>query len=91
MIYYEYGDKQAVNSQSNSLAWAVREVTGYDLEGSGGVNGAGYKDWAIDVLEIPSLTIEVGCQEAALAEREIYSIFARNYRVLPAIARWLQR
>lgn len=25
------------------------------------------------------------------AEREIYSIFARNYRVLPAIARWLQR
>ena len=91
VIYYEYGDKQAVNSQSNSLACAVREVTGYDLEGSGGVNGAGYKDWAIDVLEIPSLTIEVGCQEAALAEREIYSIFARNYRVLPAIARWLQR
>lgn len=55
------------------------------------MDGAGYKDWAIDTLEIPSLTIEVGCQEAALAEREIYSIFVRNYRVLPAIARWLQR
>ena len=91
VIYYEYGDKQPVNSDSASLARAVKEVSGYGLEGSGGVDGAGYKDWVIDALEIPSLTIEVGCQEAALAEREIYSIFARNYRVLPAIARWLQQ
>ena len=91
VIYYEYGDKQPVNSDSAALARAVKEVSGYGLEGSGGVDGAGYKDWAIDTLEIPSLTIEVGCQEAALAEREIYSIFVRNYRVLPAIARWLQR
>ena len=91
VIYYEYGDKQPVNSNSALLARAVQEVTGYCLEGDSGVDGAGYKDWAIDALEIPSLTIEVGCQEAALAEREIYSIFARNYRALPAIARWLQR
>ena len=91
MIYAEYGDKQPVNSNSGSLALAVKEVTGYSIEGSNGLDGAGYKDWAIDALDIPSLTIEVGCQEAALAEREIYSIFARNYRVLPAIARWLQR
>ena len=91
VICYEYGDKQPVNSDSAALARAVKEVSGYGLEGNGGVDGAGYKDWAIDTLEIPSLTIEVGCQEAALAEREIYSIFVRNYRVLPAIARWLQR
>ena len=91
VIYAEYGDKQPVNSNSGSLALAVKEVTGYSIEGSNGLDGAGYKDWAIDALEIPSLTIEVGCQEAALAEREIYSIFARNYRLLPAIARWLQR
>ena len=91
VIYAEYGDKQPVNRNSGSLALAVKEVTGYSIEGSNGLDGAGYKDWAIDALEIPSLTIEVGCQEAALAEREIYSIFTRNYRLLPAIARWLQR
>lgn len=90
LIYYEYGDRQPVNDLSFSLGQAVSEVTGYGLEGSNSVDGAGYKDWAIDSLGIPSLTIEVGCQEAALAEREIYSIFARNYRVLPAVARWLQ-
>ena len=44
----------------------------------------------MEQLGIPSLTIEIGCEEAALAQREIYSIFARNYRVLPAVARWLQ-
>ena len=90
LIYYSYGDKEPVNTQSKSLARAVKEISGYDLASSNGIDGAGYKDWVIDELEIPSLTIEIGCEEAALAEREIYSIFVRNYRVLPAIARWLQ-
>ena len=90
LIYYAYADKEPVNTASRSMAKAVREISGYDLASRNGVDGAGYKDWVIDELEIPSVTIEIGCEEAALAEREIYSIFVRNYRVLPAIARWLQ-
>ena len=91
LIYYEYGSRQEANALSLSLGQAVSEVTGYELIDSSGVDGAGYKDWAIDELGIPSLTIEVGCEEAALAEREIASIFVRSQRVLPAIAQWLQR
>ena len=79
-----------MNTKSKSLAKAVREISGYDLASSNGIDGAGYKDWVMEQLGIPSLTIEIGCEEAALAQREIYSIFARNYRVLPAVARWLQ-
>ena len=90
LIYCSYGDKEPVNTESKSMAKAVREISGYDLASSTGIDGAGYKDWVIDTLEIPSLTIEIGCEEAALAQREIYSIFVRNYRILPAIARWLQ-
>ena len=90
LIYYSYGDKEPVNTESRSLAKAVREISGYDLASSSGVDGAGYKDWVMEELGIPSVTVEIGCEEAALAEREIYSIFVRNYRVLPAIARWLQ-
>lgn len=90
LIYCEYGEKQPVNEESVLLGNAVKEISGYDLERSNSVDGAGYKDWVIEELEIPSLTVEVGCQDAALAEREIYSIFVRNYRVLPAVARWLQ-
>ncbi len=90
LIYYEYGKKQPVNNLSKSLGAAVKEISGYPLIDSKGINGGGYKDWAIDVMEIPSLTVEIGCAEAPLAQREIYSIFLRNYRILPAIARWLQ-
>jgi D-alanyl-D-alanine dipeptidase len=89
-IFWKYGWKEPVNTQSHSLAEAVSVVTGYPPIGNDGIDGAGYKDWAMNTLEIPSLTIEVGCEDTPLPEREMYSIFARNYRILPAIARWLQ-
>lgn len=89
LIYYGYDDKEPVNKASETLAKAVRDISGYDLAGSIGVVGAGYKDWVIDELEIPSLTIEIGCEDSPLAERELYSIFARNYRLLPTIFRYL--
>lgn len=90
VIYYEYGTKQLVNRASKELALAVKDITGYPLEGSGGVDGAGYKDWAIDEMQIPSLTIEIGCKDSPLAENEIYSIFARNLFVLPMLMERLQ-
>lgn len=90
LIYYSYGDKASVNEQSKSLAQAVCDVSGYPLADSIGVDGAGYKDWAIDALQIPSITIEIGCAEAPLAEREVYSIFVRNFRILDAISQWLR-
>ncbi|MBR5252396.1 MAG: peptidase, partial [Clostridia bacterium] len=65
-------------------------VTGYLRVGGSGVVGGGYKDWAIDALEIPSLTIEVGSGDSPLEENELYSIFDRNYMVLPAVAKWLE-
>ncbi len=88
ILYYEYGSNESVNASSKTLAEAVQTVTGYPLQGSGGVDGAGFKDWAIDALLIPSLTIEIGCEGSPLAERELYSIFARNRSVFPEVARW---
>lgn len=78
IIYYGYGEKETVNSLSYELANEVGEITGYGLMGSEAVDGAGIKDWAIDELEIPSITIEIGCQESPLAERECYSVFVKN-------------
>ena len=40
-------------------------------------------------LGIPSLTVEVGCEEAPLALRESYSILLRNREVLVTVARWV--
>ena len=89
IIYYEYGDKQPVNSQSKSLARTISGVSGYNLVGSSGIDGAGYKDWVMDELGIPSVTVEIGAGIAPLTRNETYTTFVRNVNVLPAIARWL--
>lgn len=89
IIYYEYGSREPANSDSRSLAEHVSALTGYPLEGSGGVDGAGYKDWAIDTLGIPSLTVEIGCGDSPLAYRELHSIFARNLGLMPSLTQWL--
>lgn len=91
VIYYEYGKKQPVNRLSRSLGEAVAAVTGYPMEGSAGLAGGGYKDWAMGSLGIPSLTIEIGRGEAPLRAEEARDIWARNREVLPAIAAWLQK
>ena len=54
------------------------------------VSGAGYKDWVMDALEIPSITIEIGVGDSPLEMREIYSIFVRNLQVFPTVAKWVQ-
>ena len=84
------GNNKHVNKLSKSLANAVKEISGYPLDEGSSVAGAGYKDWAIDELRIPSITVEIGCGVSPLAERELYSIFMRNFRILPSVARWLQ-
>ena len=91
VIYWFYGKKAEVNQQSLSLALAVEGVTGYPPEKNTLAIGAGYKDWAMDALEIPSLTVEIGYGEAPLAPVELYSIFARNYQVLPTVAQWVRQ
>lgn len=90
VIYWEYGKRRDVNERSFSLAKELNHVTGYTLNGSFGVDAAGYKDWAIDVLGIPSVTIEIGFGEVPLSSQELDNVFSRNVAILPAIARWLQ-
>lgn len=88
IIYYNYGDKQPVNDQCESLALHVSAFTGYDLKFTNSCGG--YKDWAIDDLEIPSLTIETGSYDPPLKLDDAYNIFFRNMQILPELARWIQ-
>lgn len=90
VIYYEYGKKSAPNALSKSLGQTVEAICGYRLVGQGGLDAGGFKDWCIDTLQIPSLTIEMGCGAAPVQAREIYSVFARNLRLMPAIQSWLE-
>ena len=91
VLYYAYGSKQPVNDLSYSLAVAVQQQTGYTPIGYDGTTGAGYKDWAMDALGIPSLTVEIGSSQTPLETRDMYNTFARFEGLLPAISAWLSR
>ncbi len=91
IIYYEYGNKPGVNAASKDLAYAVYRATGFLPQKNATESSAGYKDWAMDAFDIPSLTIEVGCDSAPLAYREINQLFARNHKVLNTLADWVKR
>ena len=91
VIYWFYGSNAKVNAQSLSLGLAVETVTKYPLMYNVLAIGAGYKDWAMDALGIPSLTVEVGCGEAPFSPIECYSAFLRHYKVLPTVAQWVRQ
>ena len=92
VLYYQYGENKFVNDLSYSLALAVQAQTGYiPVGGSDGTAGAGYKDWAMDALGIPSVTVEIGSTQTPLETRDIYNTFARFEDLLPAISTWLSR
>ena len=90
VLYHAYGSKQPVNDLSYSLALAVQQPTGYrPIGGYDGTSGAGYKDWAMDALDIPSITVEIGSNSTPLENRDLYNTFARFEDFIPAIDRWL--
>lgn len=91
VIYYQYGNRQPVNKLSYSLALAAEAVTGYEPLSTDGTTGAGYKDWAMDALGIPSLTLEIGCYDSPVLQQEIYNTFARFEDFLPAINTWVKQ
>ncbi len=90
LTYYEYGDNRDVNKRSLQLARAFQQVSGYAPTGSSDTDGGGYKDWAMDALGIPSLTVEIGCAAAPLHQRELYSAYVRNVRLAEVIESFLK-
>ncbi|HOV69732.1 MAG TPA: M14 family zinc carboxypeptidase, partial [Clostridia bacterium] len=88
LIYWE--GSASMNAVTKELALEIAAFTGYPLTGNGGLNAGGYKDWAMDVMSIPSITIEVGTRDCPMPEIEFYSIFERNKNVLAAAARWVK-
>lgn len=88
VLYYDYGNNAAANAASTSLAWAINAVNGYILLGSNTVDGAGYKDWALDALSIPSVTVELGYVHPVDPELELYAIFATQSNMMAVVADW---
>lgn len=89
-IYYDFGCNAPVNEAGLSLARAVQRRTRYKLVPDDFTSFGGYKDWAIQALCIPSLTIEIGVSPAPLPLSEYAAIWRKNRDVPFIVAKWVK-
>ena len=91
LIYWYYKQSGAVLAESEKFADEISRTTGYYLEDDyTTVDAAGYKDWAVYKLGVPSITIEIGAENGEyinpVPQRNFNAIWERNKNVVYATA-----
>lgn len=84
-IYYKYGTHKDIIHKSRLLAEKISGVSGYPVTTSLSLAAGGFKDWAMEALCLPSVTIEIGQGPAPLDFHEFEEIFNRNQNVPAAM------
>ncbi len=82
-IYYEFFQEALEKERDERLANIISSCTGYKVKKT--LNSAGgYKDWCIDKLKIPALTIEVGNDNLShpIGKRHLGEIYRQNKLVI---------
>ncbi len=82
-IYYEFFQDEKTKQRDYILAKKIAQVTGYTIKSTPNSAG-GYKDWCIEKLHIPALTIEVGADELThpLGKECLDVIYKQNKKVV---------
>lgn len=82
VIYWDFGQQGKLREDTKKLAKIIGDTTGYELiEGWDATAPAGYKDWALLEMKIPSVTIEIGKGDSPLLEGEFPEIWEKNKNV----------
>lgn len=90
LIYWYYKQSGSVLEESKRFAQRISSETGYPLDSDyTAVDAAGYKDWAVYKMGIPSLTIEVGDESGVWVNNPVpikyfNGIWQRNKNVVYA-------
>lgn len=83
VIYWYFAQTGELLEETESFATKISNSTGYETDADfESLDPAGYKDWAICQMGIPSITIEVGTGENPVSEYQIDEIYERNKEVL---------
>ena len=82
-IYYSFFQDGERAKRDLDFAKAIASVTGYEVKLTPNSAG-GYKDWCIEKLLIPSLTIEVGADTLShpIQKNKLGDIFSKNKKVV---------
>ena len=89
-IYYEFFQDEFSRKRDCALAEKVAKVTGYAIKSTPNSAG-GYKDWCIEKLKIPALTIEVGNDDLThpIGEEHLVQIYKQNKKVIKVVTDYL--
>lgn len=81
-IYYEFFQPKNTKARDYGLAKVVSNCTGYQIKSTPNSCG-GYKDWCIEKLKIPALTIEVGSDKLShpITKRHLANIYKKTKKV----------
>lgn len=82
-IYYEFFQEYVDKTRDKILANMIADCTGYTIKST--LNSAGgYKDWCIEKLKIPALTIEVGSDNLShpIKKSRLRKIYKQNKFVI---------
>ena len=79
VIYWYFGQEGDLLQQTEKFAKDISSSTGYPTDANyEKLDPAGYMDWALDKLGIPSITIEVGHGGQPVDESQISDIYRQN-------------
>ncbi len=79
VIYWAFGQQGELASRTQTFAKRIAAVTGYEPDGNyEELDPAGYKDWALLKMGIPSLTIEIGRADSPLPQSAYRRILREN-------------
>lgn len=86
VIYWYFGQSGELEAESRNFAELAAGQTGYRIDGAyENLDPAGYKDWAVSRMQIPSLTIEVGTGASPVDPGQFPAIWEQNVNVIPAV------
>ena len=86
VIYWYFGQDGELKEQTEAFAKAVSASTGYPMDANyEKLDPAGYKDWCISKLGIPSLTIEVGRETSPVDPAQFAEVWNQNKDVWSVI------
>lgn len=88
LLYWDFGQGGEIRERCLTLVETVRDVTGYRIvyAESDKQDEAGYCEWAVGIMGIPEVTIEIGTVAAPLPVSEFADVWKRNREVLAAVA-----
>ena len=82
VIYWSFGQRGTLAEKTEAFAGRIAKSTGYEMDDDyEELDPAGYKDWALMKMEIPSITVEIGRAASPLPQSAYKKILRENRNV----------